>query len=175
MSLAIRRGRQKNIAHRYGMGVGAKIAISFAILLLLLVAVGLVYTWWMGRNAPAQIPDSPVSKPLAKAPSVIADDAPLGVSLQSMTSTVKPGENMAMTLKTNPKAACSIKVEFAPTKFSNDSGLVPKDADEYGIVSWSWKSEPNWLPGIGSATVTCANAKNSGVYVGKFEIKKLDA
>ena len=171
MSLAIR-SRRKKTAVRTGRSRGAaRVAVSLAVILLILVATGIVYTWWVGQNQIAKIADSPVSEPVTKAPLTLPDNALVSVSMQSLTSPVRPGDNASMTIKTNPKAACSIKVEYTNNQPSSDSGLVPKNADEYGIVSWSWSVEPNRLPGIWPATVTCANAENSGIYVGKFEVK----
>lgn len=148
-----------------------RVGVGFVVLLMLLVLTGLVYTWWMGKQVRVEIPDAPISRPITKAPSVIPDDAQVGVALQSLTTPVKPGENVAMMIRTNPEAACSIQVAYANDQLSSDTGLMPKTADEYGTASWSWKVEENRSPGIWSATVTCANSAHSGVYVGKFEVK----
>lgn len=172
MSLKIRSNRRKTSGYSRGSSGLKKIAIGAIVLLLLLGLAGLAYTWWMGKQATVDIPDAPVSKPVTKAPSTISDTAPVSVALQSLTTPVKPGENASMMVKTNPGAACSIKVEYTNNQSSTDTGLVPKNADEYGIVSWSWKVEENRLPGVWPATVTCANAENSGVYVGKLEIQR---
>lgn len=172
MSLAIRSRRKRSAVYTgRSRSLAAKVMISLVILLLILAVAGIAYTWWIGQNQSTKIADSPVSEPIVKTPLTLPDNAPVGVSMQSLTSPVRPGDNASMTIKTNPKAACSIKVEYTNNQPSSDSGLVPKNADEYGIVSWSWSVEPNHLPGIWPATVTCANAENSGVYVGKFEVK----
>lgn len=171
MSLVIRSRRKRPATYTGRSRSTARLVISLVVLLLIFVAAGVTYTWWIGRSQPVKITDSPVSEPVANAPLTLPDNAPVGVSMQSLTSPVRPGDNASMTIKTNPKAACSIKVEYTNDQPSSDSGLVPKNADEYGIVTWSWQVEANRLPGIWPATVTCANAENSGVYVGKFEVK----
>ncbi len=171
MSLTIRSKRGRKGATSKSFGVMRKATTWAGTLLLIFVLVGLVYTWWIGKQTQVEVPDVPVSRPISKAPSVIQDDSQVGVALQSLTTPVKPGENVAMMVKTNPKAACSILVTYNNDQPSADKGLVPKTADEYGTVSWSWKVEENRLPGTWPATVTCANATNSGVYVGKFVVE----
>lgn len=138
--------------------------ITVTILLVLLVGAGLGYTWYVGRYKPAKIVETPApaSKSITKPKNTIDENAKVGVSSQTFTDKVVIGKNASISIKTNPLAACSIRVEYNK-EASTDSGLVPKKADEYGVASWGWTVETSRPVGKWPVTVTCANAKNSGV------------
>ena len=150
------------------------IAIAIVILLILLIIAGLVYTWFMGQNV-SDIPESAVPKKsqttnALKRPTV-NPNAKVGVSQQMLITPIAPGSNTSMTIKTNPEAKCTITAVYDKVP-STDSGLTPKTADEYGIVSWSWTVEPSVPLGDWPVTVICANAKNSGMYIGHLVVSK---
>lgn len=141
-----------------------------------LVGGGVAYTWYVGKNAPPAEPElkpedfvkaksNPLPVPTKPSPAAV-----VGVSVQSLTTPVKPGANAAITVKTNPEAKCSISVKYKDVP-STDSGLSQKVADEYGLVSWSWGVEESAPEGKWPVDVTCANAKNSGMVRGDLEVK----
>ena len=67
-------------------------------------------------------------------------------------------------IKTNPGADCQITVRADKDPLP-DLGLVPKIADEYGIINWSWKVPGDISPARWPVEVTCANeAKKSAFY-----------
>lgn len=152
----------------HGRGKGRKrfitTIITTIVLLLVFVGAGLGYTWYMGRYKPAKIVETstPVSRNVTPPPKTVDDNAKVGVSSQTFTDKVVLGKNASISIKTNPLAACSIRVEYNK-EASTDSGLVPKKADEYGVASWGWTVEESRPVGKWPVTVTCANAKNSGV------------
>ncbi len=160
-------GRPKP-AKRSGSKAGRFIrstVIGMATLLLLIVGGGVAYTWYEGTYSPpaAAVP-LPVShtanaiiKPVQPQP-----DAPVGVSVQSITSPIAPGSNASVTIRTNAGAKCTISVMYNNVA-SKDSGLVPKTADEYGMVTWAWTVGPSVPLGKWPVKASCANAKNSGV------------
>jgi hypothetical protein len=143
-----------------------RIVISIFVVLLLLIIAALAYTWYMGQFKPVPVPEAPKPRQtnVLPPPTTVDDKAKVGVSSQTFTSKVVIGQNASVSIKTNPLAACSILVEYNKEK-STDSGLVPKKADDYGVVSWGWTVEMSRPPGKWPVTVTCANAKNSGVLI----------
>lgn len=154
----VRAERRKKLWKRFFIGI--------IVLVVLIVGAGLLYTWYMGRTAPvqqAQKIEEPTPRPKQEV-TPVDETAQVGVAEQIFTRTVAPGENASLQIKTNRLAACSIKVEY-DKKVSTDTGLVPKKADEYGVVSWAWTVEPTRPVGRWPITVTCANEKNSGVHI----------
>ena len=70
----------------------------------------------------------------------------------------------------NPGAACQISVKVNNAALP-DTGLVPKIADEFGIVTWSWTVPKNVLSGKWPVEMTCANeAKKSAYYKADLEV-----
>ncbi|MGB4967323.1 MAG: hypothetical protein WBO35_03930 [Candidatus Saccharimonadales bacterium] len=137
------------------------IGVSLSIIILGAI-IGLVYVWYMGKTRP--IEQASTAAPAAASQTVKAvpvdENAPVGVAVQMLTSPVKKGGNSSISIKTRPKAACSIQVTYSLTgdkdKVSNDGGLIPKNADEYGVVSWAWTVETSRPVGSWPVEVTCA-------------------
>jgi hypothetical protein len=148
--------------------------ISVGVLLVLALGGGAAYTWYMGQTetpvaatpAPAATKPAPVIKPTAPAP-----DAKMSASVQMITSPVAPGANASITVKSNAGSNCTIKVVYDKTA-SKDSGLIPKVADEFGMVSWSWTVEASAPVGKWPVKVTCANTKNSAMVQGDLKVEK---
>lgn len=135
--------------------------ITVVVLILLFIVGGLIYTWYMGKYHPVATQTVTSTKKQVQTKPAVDDQARVGVSSQVFTSDIKQGENVSLTVKTNPLAACSIRVEYNKQP-STDTGLVPKKADEYGIVMWTWTVESSQPVGRWPVDITCANAKNSG-------------
>lgn len=142
------------------------VVISAFVLLVLLIAAGIAYTWYMGQNSVAATVEiiEPTPGP-DFTPVKQADNVPTGASVQMITSPVKPGSNASMTVKTNGGAVCTISVIYDKTP-SADSGLTSKTADEYGMVSWSWTVESSVPIGKWPAKVTCLHNERTGVVIG---------
>ena len=119
--------------------------ISVIVLLMIVMGAGIWYTWYMGRN-----PENSklLAEPAIIAPKKVAEpqqpgaNVRVGVSIQSITSPVIPGQNTSMTIRTNPGSKCTIAVIYDKMT-SNDSGLKSKVADDYGMVTWTWTVETN--------------------------------
>jgi hypothetical protein len=144
-----------------------RIFISIFLVLLLLIIAALAYTWYMGQFKPPPADEAPRPRQTSTFPkptAVVDENAKVGVSSQMFTDKVVIGQNATISIKTNPLAACSITVEYNKEK-STDSGLVPKKADDYGVARWGWTVETSRPVGKWPVTVTCANAKNSGVLI----------
>lgn len=140
--------------------------VTIIIFILVFLLAGLAYTWYMGRYmTPLQTTDIPKKVKKAETTSTPVDEnAQVGVAEQIFTRTVRQGQNASLQIKTNRLAACSIRVEYNKQE-STDTGLMPKKADEYGVVSWAWTVEDTRPVGRWPVTVTCANATKSGVHV----------
>ena len=145
-------------------------AISVIALVLLLLAAGMAYTYFSGRNTPAALPVEPVvvtePAPFIKPPKV-APNARESASVQMVSSPVVRGSAASITVKTNPTSKCTITVMYG-NKAAADSGLTPKQADEYGMVSWTWLVEKSVPVGSWPVTVTCTYNNHSAVVQASF-------
>jgi hypothetical protein len=155
---------------------GARNALlSIVILLVLTAGTGVAYTWYMGQQpvketAAAEPVETPPAPPVKK-PQPAAPGAKVGASVQIITSPVASGANASITVKTNPDSSCTIKVVYDKTA-STDSGLGPKKADEYGMVSWTWTVEATAPAGKWPVKVTCVKGDKSAVVQGDLKVEK---
>lgn len=150
------------------------ILISVASLLLLAVGTGIAYTWYMGHgsvvNTQSTTTVAPELAPVIKH-TQSAPNAKVGLAVRMITSPVVPGSNASITVATNTEAKCTISVIYDKT-VSKDSGLVPKVADDYGVVSWTWTVEPTAPLGKWPVKVICANSSMSGMVQGDLQVSK---
>lgn len=132
--------------------------ISAAVLLVLMLAGGVAYTYYMGRAnsgnitalaTPVTLPADPTIKPMQP-----AANSPESASVEVLTSPVVRGSNASLTVKTNPGSACAISVVYNNVA-STDSGLTPKTADSFGTVSWTWTVGASVPVGTWPVKVTC--------------------
>lgn len=72
-----------------------------------------------------------------------------------------PGGIASATVQTTPGASCSIEFLTPAGPPSSDQGLVAKQADSSGAVSWSWRIGSRSSLGIGTVTVTCDGTRAS--------------
>lgn len=70
--------------------------------------------------------------------------------------TAKRGSNATLRAKTAPNTSCSIEVDYKSGP-STAAGLVVKNSDSAGNVSWTWKVGANTTPGAWPITVTCGD------------------
>lgn len=143
------------------------VGLSAFILLLVFVIGGLAYTYLGGPENVTQETEEEEETTTYAAPygepAVPREDANVSASVQAVTSPVAPGENVSLTVRTLESAECTIVVEYDDVE-SDDSGLTPKVADEYGMVSWVWTVEADVLEGEWPAEVTCErNGKSAMV------------
>ncbi|MDB5186942.1 MAG: exported protein of unknown function [Candidatus Saccharibacteria bacterium] len=149
------------------------IAISVAVLLVVVVGSGIAYTWYVGQNAAV---DSPIAAPMEPAPPKVikptkpAADAKQSAAVQMLTSPVAPGENASIMVKTNAESDCTISVKYNEIA-STDSGLKPKKADDFGIVSWAWTVEPTVPVGKWPVDVICAFNEQSAMVRGDLVVE----
>lgn len=153
-----------------------KVSISALVMLSVFILAGVLYTWTMGKIRPFESTleqPAPVknSAPAIIEPTKPAENTPVGVALQSVTTPIAPGSNVTLIVKTKADATCKINVVYGDIT-SKDSGLMDRKADEFGTVSWTWTVEATVPVGKWPATVTCSRGDKSGVYVADLVVKK---
>ena len=82
-------------------------------------------------------------------------EAALTIEIESLTSPVRPGAHATLVIRTLPGAYCTITVYYKSGP-SKAKGLDPKEADEAGRVSWTWKVGTKTTPGTWSIVVTAS-------------------
>lgn len=148
-----------------------KVLIVVIVLVLLFGAAGILYTWYMGRQ-PAPVVEEPKieKKQTVQTPSKPSEDAKVSAAIQSFTTPVRPGSNASISIHTLAGAACSIEVVYKDKQVSTDSGLMPKVADEFGIVSWTWSVESFRPVGTWPVNITCAYNSRSAYLRGDLVV-----
>jgi len=167
---ALRRRRRRLRVIRFAR----RILIGFAVLLVLAITAGAVYTWYMDQHVKVTdvvVPVKKTSQPATTEPAQLAPNAKEGVSIQSITSPVAPGDNASIYIHTNRDSKCTITAVYNNVP-SKDAGLSPKTADEYGLASWSWTVESTVPVGKWPVTVTCEWNKKIAVVIGDLIVKK---
>lgn len=150
-----------------------KVLLSAVILLGVIVGAGVGYIWYTGQNG--NVDAAVAEKPNVHArPAVIKPSKPkpgtaVGAAVHMITSPVAPGTNASITVKTVPTARCVISVVYDKTA-SKDSGLLPKAADDFGTVSWTWTVDANAPLGKWPAKVTCEFGGRSAVVIGDLVV-----
>ena len=149
-----------------------KIIIALVINILVLIIIGLLlvvwYIWQSGQKTVEVEPLPAVKQQVIEKPK--ADPTgPVGVSTQVFTSPVQQGANVSLAIRTRAEAACSITVTYDKEK-SNDAGLLPKTADEFGVVQWTWTVESSRPVGKWPVDITCGLGKESGYHKEELEV-----
>ncbi len=96
--------------------------------------------------------------------------AQLQVRFVSVTSPVSPGDDATLTVQTAPGAECLITVRYKSGP-SKARGLVPKEADGRGLVSWTWRVGTRTTPGRWPIIVTCSAGGRQGTLETSFEVR----
>ena len=94
----------------------------------------------------------------------------LSVTLVSLTSPVRPGNAASIIVKTAPSAACTITVTYKSGP-SEARGLIPKTANEDGIVGWAWIVGTRTTPGEWPITVTCSGGGKQRIFETSFMVQ----
>lgn len=146
--------------------------IASIVLASVCLIVGVVYIWYTGRNDDGKFKDmqaaETITAPTIKA-SKVADNAPVGVSIQSVSSPVTPGSVVSVAVRTKPEAECTIKLEV-DKKVVSDTNFIKKIANEYGGADWEWTLSSSTPVGKWPVTITCQKDKSIGVVSDEIEI-----
>jgi hypothetical protein len=94
---------------------------------------------------------------------------PLAISKVSLTNKVSRGSTAKVTVKTAPKAKCSIDVEYDSGP-STAAGLGDKTAGSSGKVSWSWTVGRNTARGSYPITIYCTKGDAAGTLSLTFKV-----
>jgi micrococcal nuclease len=114
-------------------------------------------------STPEQTQLTPTTPTASATPSPTPVTSPSPVAAQTVVTfvnaplTVGRGSNATLQVRTAPNTSCSIEVDYKSGP-STAPGLVAKNSDGAGNVSWTWKVGANTTPGAWPITVTCAGA-----------------
>ncbi len=92
------------------------------------------------------------------------------VTLLSVVSPVSPGHDATIAAQTAPGARCLIVVQYKSGP-SKAKGLVPKNADRAGRVSWTWRVGTNTTPGTWPISIVCSAGEQQGTLETSFVVK----
>jgi hypothetical protein len=152
-----------------------KIALLVLIFFVLFSIIGFVYTWYAGQQEvePAldisTIPSKQPQRDLAEP----TKDSQVGVSVQSFTAQAQQGDNVTLVIKTLRGAACSILFTYNDdNERSDDTGLIPKIADDYGYVDWTWTVGQGVQDGTWPVEVVCANGSKHAYSRSDLAVKR---
>ena len=153
------------------MRIFKKTLLAMGIMFVLLMGAGFAYAYYVSKNPDESAsPKEPEAVTAPKFDSPKTDpNGPNSASVQYIASPVKPGENSSITVTTGPKSACKIVVAYNKV-VSKDSGLVDKQADKYGSVTWSWTVDKAAAPGKWPVKVTCERNKKVAYVEGYLEV-----
>lgn len=146
---------------------------SIVVLLVVFIGSGVAYTWYIGQ---APVESTAIAAPVAAKPAPVIKPSkpslsnPVTASVQYITSPVAPGSNASLNLKTTATAKCAIAVEYNKIP-SKDSGLAPKSADDFGVVSWTWTVDKSAAVGKWPIKVMCEYGKKSAAVQADLIVK----
>jgi hypothetical protein len=153
------------------------IALSIIVLAVIFVGVGVGYVLITGRTSieakTEPVPPSASAEPGAAIPkpNKPAPNAPESAGIESLDTPVKISQNTSMSVKTLPNSVCTISFTYSNI-VSKDSGLVQKNADDYGNVTWSWTISGDVPVGKWPAKATCSYNKKSAIVIGDVEVTR---
>lgn len=74
-----------------------------------------------------------------------------------------PDGPLILTIVTSPFALCNFLISYNLLTPSNAFGIVPKTADEHGIVTWQWQVEGKATTGVWPLSITASLVNGSHV------------
>lgn len=145
---------------------------------LLIVILALIYVWLFPPKpdpALAPIPKGP-QVPSDFSPTKFGEDVPIGSAIQSITTPISPGDNASIILRTTERSICSIAVVHIDDygrklRQLEDSGLVDKKADDYGVVSWTWTMPLDAALAEWKANMYCKRDSMSTESIGRIVVE----
>ena len=149
---------------------GHKIVFTTLVLLVMIFIGGFVYVYYSDQstNVVSLKKAAPVYAPLPP-PTPSSANAPEGVVVESLDTPVAAGANTSMIINSNNGSLCTITVSYNGV-VSKDSGLMPKTADGYGNVTWSWTVPLSAPSGTWPIVVSCSFHGRQGVYDASLQV-----
>lgn len=141
--------------------------------MLLATVGGIGYTYYSDQNSTTKPIATAAAAPEIQEPTITraapTPNTPVGVSIEAIDSMVVVNTQASVSVRTTRGAACMIKVLYNKVP-AHDSGLVPKTADDFGNVTWTWLVGADTPPGMWPVTITCALNGKSGVVQGNLDV-----
>lgn len=149
-------------------------AIATTVLLVLLVAAGVAYTWYMDQkpqpaSTKAAATEEPVASPIK--PTTPKPGTQESAAIEYLSSPVAPGGQASVNVKTVAASSCTISVTYNNVA-STDAGLKMKAADDFGNVEWDWTVGKSVPAGTWPVRVTCAWQGKTAVVVGNLVVAR---
>lgn len=143
-----------------------RIGLSALILLIAFVGAGFAEVYFSDQKSASDNlkPTATALYQQIKPPPAPGPNANVGVAEQAFDNPVNPGSNTSMIIQTTAGAKCTLVETNSSGKQVSSPGLVPKTADAYGSVTWSWYIPKNTIVGDYPVKVTCRLGKNWAVY-----------
>lgn len=150
----------------------SRVLIGIVALIILFIGAGLAYTYFDEPDTVENDSDVETAQQFYE-PSLNDNepgpDANVGVSVQMLTSPVAPGSNATFKVRTLRGAECDITVEYDGIE-SQDTGLMTKTADRFGMASWTWTVEETVPHGEWPIEVLCSRNEQSGMMRADLEV-----
>jgi hypothetical protein len=110
---------------------------------------------------PNQVPQ-PLPSPTPEPPQQDGQTQDNQITIISLTSPIKRGNNAKLEIQTIPGTECSIKVTLPSGTVSGAQGLQGvKISDGSGYIPWEWRIAGNTKPGTSTIEVTCTKNGSS--------------
>lgn len=156
------------------------VVIGIAILAVLIGGTYAALLWFNNPQAALTVkePDATNQQnPSFMTPHKPPKDVAIGSSIQSISSPIAPGNNASLTLRTTESAVCTIKVvridaAMREVQRVSDSGLSDKEADDFGVVTWTWTMPADAVIAKWQADITCTRDSKSTRSIGEIEVQK---
>lgn len=149
---------------------------SAFVVAVLMTMAGFGYTLYISQREAVVVQSASTEKqpkPRFAEPQKPAKNAQIGVSVQMFSSPITVGSTGSMSVKTLPGAACSILFTYnEPQIISKDKGLIPKKADDYGLVDWTWAVTGEVDIGTWPVEVTCSYNDKHAYYRGDLVVQR---
>ena len=150
------------------------IAITIGILLVLLIAFGVAYTWYVGQQGPGQAktvatPQTEVLQPIK--PTAPKPGTQESAAIEYLSTPIAPGDSASVNVKTVATSNCNISVAYNNVP-STDTGLKPKVADDFGNVEWDWTVGKSTPLGTWPVKVTCSWHGKTAVVQGDLVVAR---
>ena len=91
--------------------------------------------------------------------STVVPERTRSITLQSLTSPVKAGDDARLRLVVGASSRCDIEYISPAGTASNARGLVPRTANAQGNIDWTWTIGSSTQPGQGTVQVDCDGSR----------------
>ncbi len=149
--------------------------LTFAVLALFVAAfmAGFIYIYLgdQGANSNMRLSAKAAGTQYAplKPPPAPSPKASVGVAIEALDTPVARGSASSLIVNTKADAYCNVMLKFNNT-IDKDPALGTKQADAYGVVSWTFTIPPSAPLGTWPISVTCHDMSHAGVVAGELVV-----